>query len=204
MWKRICAYIVGILLALYGIAYALDWYTLRPARLEARKTLAELEARENALVLLGDIELDPTDLTFANLEEILGPPDLTSGEVQNTTKAGWACAGKDCEVWASFLTSPGQQILPAQVPATFIVREFRKSAHRISVAGVYLGESVENVKQFCRENGFESEGHEIIFDKHWKIMYGEWGNRVIRLLLVNQDALRNHLSKKSPTPLKNR
>lgn len=189
---------MGLPLAFYGILYAYDWYALRPARLEARKLLAEFAARGNALDLLGDIELDPTDLTFANLEEVLGPPDLTSGETQNTTKVGWACAGKDCEVWASFLTSPAQQISPAEIPAAFMVRSHAISTnhHRISIGGIYLGESVENVKQFCRENGFETERHEIIFDKHWKIIYAEWGNRVRLLVLANQDALGNRSENK--------
>lgn len=197
MWKRICAYVVGFALVFYGIAYAFDWYTLRPARLKAQKLLAEFAARENALDLLGDIELDPADLTFANLEEVLGPPDLTSGGAQNTTRVGWACAGNDCEVWASFLTPPGTQIPLDEVSAAFTVRSpiFSKSHHRISVGGVYLGESTENVNQFCRENGFETKRHEIILDRHWKIIYGEMRNRVTLLVLANQDALKKPFRK---------
>lgn len=197
MWKRIYAYVLGIPLAFLGVLYAYSWCTLRPARLEARKFLADVAARENALDSLGDIDLDPTELTLAKFEETLGRPDRFLAETHNSTRVGWACAGEDCEIWAWFQVSPGKEIPPVGVPAGFIVRDrsFRKSPHRISIGGIYLGESIANVKQFCQEHRIEIGPHEIIWDKRWKIFYGEMEGRITFLMLTNQDAIANHPEK---------
>jgi len=116
MWKRIIAYIVGIPLAFFGLLYAFSWYATRQARLEARKVLAEIASREDALDSLGDTNLDPTNATLAKLEESLHQPSKILPGAHNNTRIGWACTGNDCEVWASFLQSPTVSLDPGQRP----------------------------------------------------------------------------------------
>src|ERR1051325_9450733 len=195
MWKRICAYI-GIPFAFLGLLYAYSWYETQSARAEARKLLAEITAQRNAFESLGDIDFDPTHLTLTTLKEQLHQPEQILPGAHNTTRVGWVCAGKNCEISASFLVPPGQVLSPSAVPAALMMSEpwSAKRVQRIGIGGIYLGESIEEMKQSCQKRGYgvELERNQITWDKEWKVVYAGTEGKVDLLVFVNQSMIKGY------------
>ena len=106
MWKRICAYIIGIPVLSFGLLYAYSWYNVRQIRAQVAKELepfiAEEIAQKNALESLGNVELSLSDLTVAKAEEKLHQPVLRLPGAQNSTRLGWACGAQRCAIWMFF------------------------------------------------------------------------------------------------------
>jgi len=59
---------------------------------------------------LGKVDLNPSDLTLAALEQRLNTPSRKLSGAFHTTKLGWICGKERCAIWASFLTPPNQDI----------------------------------------------------------------------------------------------
>lgn len=195
MWKRIVAYIVGIPLIFMGLLYAFSWYATRQIRLEGRKGLAEIAARENALDSLGDIALDPAKVTLADLERILHQPNLLLAGAHNSTRAGWACAANDCEIWASFAQPLGAQLDPSQPPVGFSIRDhvMQKRLHRISIGGVFLGEPISEMLEYGKKRGYGSPVgyHHITWDKDWSLIWVETGSKVSLVMFLNDKLIKS-------------
>jgi hypothetical protein len=196
MWKRICAYVLGIPLVFLGALYTYNWYSLRPLRLEARELLADVAAREAALDSLGDIELNPTNLPLSKLEESLYQPGLAIAGAHNTTRMGWACAGKDCEIWAFFAQPLETKLEPGTMPIALLVRDTvlrRQHHHQLSIGGVRLGESVSQMKEYCMKRGYgREEGfHRMTWDKDWSLTWADESGKVSLLMFVNDNSIKN-------------
>jgi len=97
VWKRICADILaiaGIALAFLGVLYAYSWHRDQQAAEQGRKLLADLTGRYEALDSFGDIDLDPSNLTLAKLEErFRQPPALYMEQRTEPQSVGHARAG---------------------------------------------------------------------------------------------------------------
>jgi len=195
MWKRICAYVLGIPLAFVGVLYAYSWYSLRATRLEAQKFLQEVQARENALDSLGDVKLDPTNATLSKLEVNLHQPDRVLAGANNTTKIGWACGGTECEVWAFFQQPLGPQLDPNMVPFGLFAKDhlLTKRLHEISIGGIHLGESIAEMKDYCAKRGYgrETAYHRMTWDKDWTFIWAETSGKVSFLMFMNERRLKN-------------
>jgi hypothetical protein len=194
VWKRICAYILGIPLAFLGVLYAYGWRQHQQAVEKARKLLADITAKYEALDSLGDIDLDPSGLTLAKLEERFHQPDRTLPGAKNTTRVGWACAGKECAIWVSFLAPPDRKLDPEAVPVALGILDPRQiRPHRIAVGGIYLGEPIEDAKQFCKKRGYGDELglNQVTWDKHWKAICAGTRAKVDFLVFANQDLMKD-------------
>ena len=205
MWKRICAYIVGIPLIFIGLLYGYGWREHRKAVQQVRRLLADEAANYEALDSFDDIDLDPPGLTLGKLEEhFRQPPSIFPG-VQNTTIVGWACADKKCAISASFLAPHDRKLDPEATPVAFFIFDSRQiRPHRIAIGGIYMGESKEEARQFCKKRGYGVElGHnQLTWDKHWKVICSGIGEKVDLLVFANQDVFRNRSENKLANPTK--
>jgi len=195
VWKRICAYILGIPLAFIGVVCAYSWHQHQQSVEQARKLLADLAGKYEALDSFGDIDLDPSNLTLAKLEERFHQPARTLHGTENRTTVGWACAGRECAIWVSFLVPPDRRVDREAVPVALGVIDSRKMRpHRIAVGGIYLGEPKEDAKQFCKKRGYGIEigRNQVTWDKHWKVVYSGTGEKVDLLIFANQDLMKDY------------
>jgi hypothetical protein len=193
VWKRICAYILGIPLAFFGVLYAYSWHQRQQAAEQGRKVLADLAGKYEALDSFGDIDLDPSGLTLARLEERFHQPARTLRGAQNTTTVGWACMSEQCAIWVSFLAPPDRKLDPGAVPVALGIHDSRQiRPHRIAVGGIYLGEPIEDAKQFCKKRGYGVELglNQVTWDKHWKAICAGTGAKVDLLVFANQDLMK--------------
>jgi hypothetical protein len=143
VWKRVCAYILGIPLAFFGVLYAYSWRQHQQAAEQGRKVLADLAGKYEALDSFGDIDLDPSGLTLAKLEERFHQPARTLRGAQNTVTIGWACMSEQCAIWVSFLAPPDRKLDPGAVPVALGIHDSRQiRPHLIAVGGIHLGEPI--------------------------------------------------------------
>jgi len=115
---------------------------------------------------------------------------------QNTTRLGWACSGKECAIWVSFLGSPDRKLDPEAVPVALGILDPRQiRPHRIAVGGIFLGEPIEDAKQFCKKRGYGVELglNQVTWDKHWKAICAGTGAKVDFLVFANQELMKDQL-----------
>lgn len=177
MLKTIAIYCIGFL-SVWFIVLGYFWLKERPERTKARRELeaflAEETAQKTALESLGDVNLDLSDMSLARLEQKLHSPPLRLPEAQNTTRLGWACGGQRCAIWMSFLVPFGQEIPPTVTPAALVVTDplFADLDH-VVVGGTHVGETVEEMKKFCRQRGYGLPlgKNRISWDKDWSLLW---------------------------------
>ena len=170
-----------MVLLLVGLVYGYSWREHRKAAGQGRKLLADLAGKYEALDSLGDIDLDPSGLTQAKLEERFRQPAGTLPGAKNTTRVGWACAGKECAIWISFLASPDRKPDPEAVPVALGIFDSRQiRPHRLAIGEIYLGEPMEDAKQFCKKRGYGVElgRNQVTWDKHGKAIGTGTGAKV--------------------------
>src|SRR5208283_5994659 len=106
--------VVAAALLIVGSIVGYAWIKERPQRAESRKRaeaiLADVSAQRNGLLALGEVNLDPSNLTLADLQQKLHQPALKQSGPQNTTNFGWACGVRRCAIRASFLVPFGKEI----------------------------------------------------------------------------------------------
>lgn len=195
MWKRVCAYILGIPLACFGLLYAYGWHEQRKTAGHVRRQLADLAAKYEALDSFGDIDLDPSGVTLGKLEEHFRQPGRIFPGGRNTTIAGWACADKECAISASFLAPPDRKLEPQVAPVALFIFDSRQARpHRIAIGGIYMGELKEDARQFCKKRGYGVElGHnQLTWDKRWKVICSGVREKVDFLVFVNQDLMKDY------------
>jgi len=193
--QRIFAYLL-VPLTLVGLLYMYSWHQRRRTAEQGRKLLADVAEKYEALDSLGDIDLDPSGLTLAKLEERFHQPARTLPGAENTTRVGWACAGKECAIWVSFLAPPDRKLDPEAVPMALGILDSRQiRPHRIAVGGIYLGEPIEDAKRFCKKRGYGVELglNQVTWDKHWKAICAGTGAKVDFLVFANQDLVKGQL-----------
>jgi hypothetical protein len=115
-------------------------------QLEAHKP--RLEENERALAEIGNVELDPANITFGQLKAIMRKPPNISHPVERATEASWY----DGAVRASFFGTFEQVPDAARPYEIGISRPFKGS-----IRGVYLGDSAERIVTIGRQYGNEPE-----------------------------------------------
>lgn len=70
------------------------------------------------------------------------------------------------------------------------------------MGGIYLGESVADVNQFCQERGIKCEPNQMRWDERWKLYYLGMDGRITFLILHNLDMLENRSAKEISQPRK--
>ena len=79
-------------------------------------------ARMTELLALDKVDLSPSDLTLAALEERLRGPVLKRSGDFRTTRLGGVCGKERCAIWATFLVPFGQDIPSNAVPAGLTIK----------------------------------------------------------------------------------
>lgn len=201
MLKRIVidlCIVMAFLLLVVGSIASYVWLKDRPERLrlraEAGEFMREEEAVYRSLESLGDIDLQPNELTLAELQQRFHQPGLTQANPDHsTTRIGWACGKKRCALLFYFLIPADQEVPQNASPAGILVSE--GSPHKVAIGGVRIGEPVQEMKEYCRTRGFGTETgfHRMTWDKDWVLMWGDRIDKVTFLSLVNRRQLNNSL-----------
>jgi hypothetical protein len=200
LFKRVviglCVVLAAALLIVGSISGYL-WIKERPQREEMRRDseafLADLTARRNGLLALGEVNLDPSSLTLAELQQKLHQQSMKKDGSQNSTRLGWACGHESCAIWASFLVPFGQEISSNLVPAALVVMSPPfGDFHNVSFGGVQLGAKVEEMEENCRKRGYGRQNayHQMSWNKDWNVVWGEVNGKVVSLIFLNEVILK--------------
>jgi hypothetical protein len=200
LFKRV-AIDLGVVLAaallIVGCIVGYAWIKERPQRAESRKHaeafLADLTAQRNGLIALGEVNLDPTNLTLANLQQYLHQPPMKKAGSQSKTRLGWACGQAQCSIWAFFLVPFGQEIPPNVTPAVLMVMSPPfGDFHNVSVGGVHLGDRVEGIREIRQKRGYGRPigYNRMSWSKDWSFGWGEVNGKVVSLTLLNEEMMK--------------
>ena len=190
--------VVAAALLIVGSLVGYAWIKGRPQRAESRKQaealLADLTAQRNGLIALGEVNLDPSKLTLADLQQNLHKPSKRMPGSQNTTRLGWACGQEQCSIWASFLVPSGQEISPNLVPAALVVMSPPfGDFHNVSFGGVHLGDKVEAMRELCLKRGYGRQigYNRISWNNDWNVVWGEVHGKVFFLTFYNEKMMKS-------------
>jgi hypothetical protein len=193
----VTAFVLLVVVSIGGYVWLKDRPEGAKFRAEAEEFIREEEAVYRSLESLGDIDVQPDGLTRAKLEDRFHKPALIRASSYNSTRLGWACGLKQCALWFDFLDSPDHEVRQTAAPAAITVNGVVLGCthtHRIAVGGVYLGESVEEMKNYCKGRGYgrETGYHRISWDKDWTIIWTDIaGSRVLSFSFLNQKQIGN-------------
>jgi hypothetical protein len=197
------AALLGLGFVVFGYLRLEEWNFRRKAWKEFGPIIAEEQEQKNQLLALGDVDLNPPDLTFAVLEQKLHKPGLKLSGDFNTTRLGWACGNERCAIWVTFLVPFGQDIPPDAKPAGLIIRSPSLSDYRnIRFREIYLGESDQRLAEVSRDKRSTSRElyHRISWDKDWTVAWGGMNGRVYALVFSNDIKLFNYANERRSTP----
>jgi hypothetical protein len=177
------------------VGYA--WIKERPQREEMRRHSesfwADLTAQRNGLFALGEVNLDPSNLTLADLQQKLHQPSVKKAGAHNSTQLGWACGQEQCSIWAFFHVPFGQEISPNLIPAAVMVNPpAYGDFHNVSFGGVQLGAKVEEMEEICQKRGYGRQiaYHKMSWNKDWNVVWGEVNGKVVFLTFLNEEILK--------------
>ncbi len=193
----LCVVVAAALLILGSIVgYA--WIKERPRRAESRKQtealLADSTAQRNGLIALGEVNLDPSNLTLADLQQKLHQPAFKQPGPQNTTNFGWACGVRRCAVRASFLVPFGKEIPPDMTPVALMVTSpLLGDFHNVALGGVHLGDKVEMLREICQKRGYGRQigYNRVSWGEEWGLMWVEVHGKIIVLVLTDENMMKN-------------
>jgi hypothetical protein len=196
MLKRIAIYCIGFLSIMF-ILSAYFWLKEQPERAKAvrefQALLPQETAQKTALESQGDVSLDLSDLSLGKLEQKLHQPPLRQPGAQNTTRLGWACSGQRCAIWMSFLVPFGQEIAPTTTPAALeVTHPLFADFNHVVVGGAYVGETVEEMKKFCKQRGYGLPlgKNRISWDKDWSLVWVDTNGKIRLLVFANEKMIR--------------
>lgn len=152
--------------------------------------------QKNALLALGNVDLNPSYLNFAELERKLGNPVQRKSGDFDSTRLGWACGKERCAILASFLVPFGHDIPPETVPAGFIIMGPASGDFpNISVRDIHLGESDQKLAALSQASadGNPKPFRRISWDKDWTLAWGSLDGKVFALVFAN-DTLQHKLT----------
>jgi len=195
MRKRIILYVAVVL----GIAIAIPiylrfetWRIRRGALGELEPFLLDEQELTGKMSSLGKVDLNPSDLTLAALEQRLNTPSRKLSGAFHTTELGWICGKERCAIWASFLTPPNQDIPTDARPAALIISspglgEFPN----VTFGEFHLGQSDRKLEQLSGgDTAISSKPfHRISWDSDWTATWGGVDGKVFILVFTNETLL---------------
>jgi hypothetical protein len=191
MLKRLSAF-VAILLGLAFMSFGYAWFENWKFRQEMLKELgpilADEQEQKNELLALGEVDLNPSGLTLATLEQRLKGPVLKQSGDFNSTKLGWACGKERCAIWAIFLVPIGQGIPPNTAPAALVIKSPALGDFpNIRVGEIRLGESDQKLNELWKGSkaGSRRLFHRISWDKDWTAAWAGLDGKVFELVFSN-------------------
>jgi hypothetical protein len=157
-------------------------------------------AQRNALLALGDVDLNPSNLNFAVLLQKLNEPGWKHSGDFNSTRLGWACVNERCAILATFFVPFGQEIPATMTPAGITISSPSfGDFHNIKVGEVYLGESDEqlaNLDQYHRPRP-PRKFRVVSWDRDWDAAWTGFNHKVHILVFSNQTLQRRFINEQS-------
>jgi hypothetical protein len=202
--KRLWVYIailLGLVVVVFAYSRLEEWKFRRKAWSEFGPILAEEQEQKDALLALGNVDLNPPDLTLADLEQKIHRPGLKLSGDFNTTRLGWACGKERCSIWATFLVPFGQDIPSNVKPAGLIIRSPSLAEFsNIRIREIHLGESDRRLVELSQNYRSDSHKlyHRISWDKDWEAAWGGINNRVFVLVFSNENQLLRYAKDRQP------
>jgi len=189
--KRTALSLLIILGAYAGLWGYFQWKAQK-VRAKAEKKLEPLFKESDELEKLGTVDLDPRNVTLAELDERFQQPEQKLAGPQNTTKYGWLCGGDQCAIWAAFAVPYGQEVPGTAAPVLLLINSpFMHPPQHLAIGGISLGETGADIKKFCQTHGWQLEtGNRISWDKSWSAVWAERDGRVSLVIFTNENALR--------------
>lgn len=190
MLKRILidiGIILGVVLLFVGFVELRAWRAKVKARKELAPFMADIAAQRSALLALGDVDLNPADLTFAGLEQKLRQPGLKK-EGTGSTAVGWACGKENCAIWGFFPVSSGREIPSnAQPRLLMLVPPTFKLFSNLSFGGIHLGDSQEKLMELSRKRGIKStkDSQHFRWDQDWDLGWTDQDGKIFSFSITN-------------------
>lgn len=183
-----CAILSGILLLYLGY----NWFEDRRWKTELQREFgprrADELAQRNALLALGDVDLNPSDLTLAVLQQKLHEPELKQPSDFSSTRLGWACVKERCAIFATFFVPFGQEIPATMTPAGLVISSPSfGDFHNIAVGGVHLGESDEKLLALDQHHESKSSRkfRRVMWDRNWEAAWAGVNSKAFILIFSN-------------------
>jgi len=183
------------LLGAAGAFFLYPWYrNYRRQVQEGKQALNELHqfiAESSSLATLGDINIDPADVTLKKLNEVLQrPPHEISARPKNSKSVaiGWACGGDLCTVRAFFLAPNGGQVSPSAVPITLWISQDNLWKSFVgSIVGIHLGDATKKLLAICAKNGYKQQNgaDRISWNKDWDVRWIAKDDKITSLFFFN-------------------
>ena len=197
-----CAILLGILVLYLGYNWLEDrlWKTELQRDFGPRR--ADELAQRDALLALGDVNLNPSDLTFAVLQQKLREPGLKQPGDFNSTRLGWACVKERCAILATFFVPFGQEIPATMTPAGLIISSPSfGDFHNIAVGGVHLGESDEKLAELDQHHKSKSSRRfrRVRWDRNWDAAWAGINSKVFILVFSNETLQRRFINEQNRT-----
>jgi len=200
----LCAVLLGIgfLYLGYNGVENLRWKTELQRDFGPRR--ADELAQRNALWSLGDIDLNPSDLTLAVLQQKLHEPGLKQSGDFNSTRLGWACVKERCAILATFMVRFGQEIPATMTPAGLVISSPSfGDFHNVEVGGVYLGESDEKLANLDQSHESKSSRRfpRVRWDRNWDAAWAGVNSKAFILVFSNETLQRGFINEQNvPVP----
>ena len=191
MLKRIAitlGIVLGVVLLGFGYLWLRDLQAHRQMRKEAETLVGGLTAQADELRALGDVNIEPTNLSYAQLKRQLGEPSLKKNGRLNTTLIGWGCAEEHCAIFAAFQVPFGQEIPESTRPISItMLAPFSSTQSHLGIDNVYLGEKMDEIAaRFQGKNIDRTHGrNRVALAKDWNLTWS--GDAKASLLLLSRN-----------------
>ncbi len=177
-----------------GLLYlGYPWFENQQWKAELQRDFGPGRADEltqrNALLALGDVDLNPSNLTFAVLQQKLHEPGWKHSGDFNSTRLGWACVNERCAILATFFVPFAQEIPAAMAPAGLTINSPSfGDFHNIEVGGVYLGESDKKLADLDQSHESKSSRRfrRVRWDQDWDAAWAGVNHKVFILVFSNE------------------
>lgn len=194
----LCAILLGI-----GVLYlGYNWLENQSWKAELQRDFgprrADELAQRNALLALGDVDLNPSNLTFAVLQQKLHEPGWKHPGDFNSTRLGWACVKERCAILAIFFVPFGQEIPPTMAPAGLTISSPSfGDFHNIAVGGLYLGESDEQLANLDQSHQSSRKFRVVRWDRDWDAAWAGFNHKAYVLVFSNQTLQRRFIDEQN-------
>lgn len=188
---------------IFGYVSFENWKFKQKTLKELGPILADEQEQKNELLALGDVDLNPSDLALATLEQKLKRAVLKRSGDFNSTRLGWACGKERCAIWATFLVPFGQDIPPNAAPAGLIIKSPALGDFpNIRIREIRLGESDQKLVELWKGGvGSRKLFRRISWDKDWTAAWAGLDSKVFELVFTNDTVLYRFASERqSATP----
>jgi hypothetical protein len=202
MSKRISTYIAvlfGLVLIVFGYVRFERWRFRQEVLEGLGPILPDEQEQENALLALGEVDLNPSDLTLAELEQRLKEAVLKKAGDFNSTRLGWACGRERCAIWATFLVPLGQDIPSNAAPVGLVIKSPALGDFpNIRIRDIRLGESDQKLVEVWKGGGAGSRKvfRRISWDKDWAVAWAGLDGKVFELVFANDTLLHRFASER--------